>query len=82
MRDRPLQRDLDEPAAALYAEAEHALFQRHDNEVGHSRRGETVGNQQGGPAVGRRPFGLRGVTLLRRGGLYAELYTLQARNYR
>ncbi|MGZ0231752.1 hypothetical protein ACSP97_32675 [Streptomyces sp. SCPE 10] len=41
-----------------------------------------MGNQQGGPAVGRRPFGLRGVTLLRRGGLYAELYTLQARNYR
>jgi ATP-binding cassette subfamily B protein len=95
MRDRPLLCVLDEPTAALDAEAEHALFERFaaaaraEGAEGRitvlvSHRFSTVrmadlivvldGSQVAD--VGTHD------ALVSRGGLYAELYRIQARAYR
>jgi ATP-binding cassette subfamily B protein len=95
MRDRPLLTVLDEPAAALDAEAEHALFQRYAAQAERSaadggitllvsHRFSTVGMADLIVVVegGRIAEAGDHTELLRRGGLYAELYTLQTRSYR
>lgn len=95
MRDRPLLLVLDEPTAALDAEAEDRLFEHY---AAHARR---VGGASGAISlfVTHRYSTVRAAdlilvirdgriaergdhaTLMARGGLYAELYTLQAAAY-
>jgi ATP-binding cassette subfamily B protein len=96
MRTDPLLLVLDEPTAALDAEAEHALFSRYASEarrvaaggnaivvlVSHRfstvRMADTIVVLEGGRVVEAGTHAeLRGA-----GGLYAELYELQARSYR
>jgi ATP-binding cassette subfamily B protein len=95
MRERPLLLFLDEPTSALDAEAEHALFERYaDNarrvgkETGAitvlvSHRFSTVGMADLILVVedGRITEAGDHETLLRSGGLYAELYRIQAAAY-
>ncbi|MHC3470971.1 ATP-binding cassette domain-containing protein [Streptomyces sp. 7R007] len=95
MRDGPLLTVLDEPASALDAEAEHALFQRYAAQAERSaadggitllvsHRFSTVGMADLIVVVADGRIAEAGdhTTLLKRGGLYAELYTLQERGYR
>jgi len=95
MRERPLLLILDEPAAALDASAEHNLFERYASTAEHSGRsdgGITVLISHRFSTVGMA--GLIAVLdhgqlaeygthreLMTAGGLYAELFTLQARAY-
>ncbi len=96
MRDQPLLLVLDEPAAALDAAAEHALFERYASSA------KTAARQLGGVTIlisHRFSTVLmadtiavldRGVLrecgshsqLMKNGGQYAELFQLQARAYR
>jgi ATP-binding cassette, subfamily B, bacterial len=96
MRERPLLLILDEPTAALDAETEHALFERYAAQarvvagaVGAvtllvSHRFSTVRMADLIVVVddGRVVESGDHATLMRAGGLYAELYTLQASAYR
>jgi ATP-binding cassette subfamily B protein len=96
MRERPLLLILDEPAAALDAAAEHALFERY------AAASAAAARQTGGITIlishrfstaamadaiavldhGRLVEHGRHGDLLARGGPYAELFRLQARAYR
>jgi ATP-binding cassette, subfamily B, bacterial len=96
MRERPLLLILDEPAAALDAAAEHALFERY------AAASAAAARQTGGITIlishrfstaamadaiavlddGRLVEHGRHDDLLARGGSYAELFRLQARAYR
>lgn len=96
MRDDPVLLVLDEPTAALDAEAEHALFERY---AGAARRAAST---TGGITIlvshrfstvrmadlilvlenGRLVAAGSHTELIQNGGLYAELYELQARAYR
>ncbi|UNO39190.1 ABC transporter ATP-binding protein [Streptomyces sp. MST-110588] len=95
LRRRPLLLVLDEPAAALDAAAEHAVFQRYAGSAGE------VGDQGGVTLFVSHRFStvrmadrivvLDGGTVLESGdhdelvarqGLYADLFALQARSYR
>ena len=96
MRDRPLLLVLDEPTAALDADTEHALFERYAGRgptvaaetgaitvlVSHRfstvRMADLIVVVDGGAVteVGSHD------ELMGRGGIYAELYELQARAYR
>ena len=96
MREAPLLLVLDEPTAALDAPSEHALFQRYA--AGARSAGEAAGSVtvlvshrfstvrmadrivvlQGGAVVEAGTH----EELLARGGLYAELFSLQAAGYR
>jgi ATP-binding cassette subfamily B protein len=96
MRADPVLLVLDEPTAALDAEAEHALFERY---AGAARR---AASSTGGITVlvshrfstvrmadlilvleaGRLVGAGSHAELIAQGGLYAELYELQARAYR
>jgi ATP-binding cassette subfamily B protein len=95
MRTAPLLLVLDEPTASLDAEIEHALFERYSAAAAQSRatgtitllvshRFSTVRNADlivvlaGGRVV---ELGAH-EDLVEAGGLYAELYDLQARSYR
>ncbi|MFD8308509.1 ATP-binding cassette domain-containing protein [Streptomyces sp. NPDC059690] len=95
MRDGPLLTVLDEPASALDAEAEHALFQRYAAQAERSvkdggitllvsHRFSTVGMADLIVVVADGVVAEAGghTALLRSGGLYAELYSLQERAYR
>ncbi|MFI7549481.1 ATP-binding cassette domain-containing protein [Micromonospora sediminimaris] len=93
MRDRPLLLVLDEPAAALDAAAEHAIFERYRDSAGR------VGAVNGGVTLfvshrfstvrmadlivvldgGRVAESGSHAELMARGGLYAELFGMQAR---
>lgn len=94
MRDAPLVVFFDEPTASLDALAEHALFERYAQaaRAGTSRGAVTVLVSHRFSTVRSADLILvidaGGVTelgahdaLLRRDGLYAELYALQARSY-
>jgi ATP-binding cassette subfamily B protein len=96
MRVRPLLLVLDEPTASLDAEAEHALFERYAQAARWA--GEAVGTVtllvthrfstvkmadtivvlDGGRIAEQGSHS----ELIARGGLYAEMYELQARTYR
>jgi ATP-binding cassette subfamily B protein len=96
MRERPLLLILDEPAAALDATAEHALFERY------AAASAAAARHTGGITIlishrfstaamadaiavldhGRLVEHGRHADLLARGGSYAELFRLQARAYR
>ena len=95
MRERPLLTIFDEPTASLDAETEHLLFERYAEEARKRRadgaitvlvshRFSTVRSADlivvidGGRVddVGTHD------ELMSRGGLYAELYSIQARGYR
>jgi ATP-binding cassette subfamily B protein len=96
MRDEPLLVVLDEPTAALDAEAEHRLFERYHRQarrlaaangavtvlVSHRfstvRMADLIIVLAGGRVVEVGDHG----TLMAQGGLYAELYALQAGAYR
>jgi ATP-binding cassette, subfamily B, bacterial len=96
MRSRPLLLVLDEPAAALDAAAEHALFERYASSASAAARadgGVTVLVSHRFSTVlmadtiavldhGRLVEHGTHRDLLARGGLYAELFQLQARAYR
>jgi ATP-binding cassette subfamily B protein len=95
MRDAPLLCVLDEPTAALDSEAEHALFERFaaaaraEGAEGRvtvlvSHRFSTVRMADLIVVLdGRRVVEVGGhEELMARGGLYAELYGIQARAYR
>jgi ATP-binding cassette subfamily B protein len=96
MRERPLLLILDEPTAALDAETEHALFERYAAQARHvagvagavtvlvSHRFSTVRMADLIVVVadGRVVEAGDHARLVRSGGLYAELYALQARAYR
>ena len=95
MRERPLLLILDEPTSALDAEAEHRLFERYaDNarRVGRATGAITVLVSHRFSTVrmadlilvvadGRIAESGDHAALMARGGLYAELYTLQAAAY-
>ena len=96
MRDQPLLLVLDEPTAALDAQAEHALFERY------ARNARRVAQQNGAITVlvSHRFSTVRMAdliivlaqsriaemgdhqTLMAKGGLYAQLYELQSLAYR
>jgi ATP-binding cassette subfamily B protein len=94
MREAPLLLVLDEPTAALDAQTEHALFERFAAEARTDRGGrvtllvshrfstvrmaDTIVVLDHGRIVETGPHS----QLVRSGGLYAELYELQARSYR
>ncbi|MER6214326.1 ABC transporter ATP-binding protein [Streptomyces sp. NPDC001674] len=94
LREHPLLMVLDEPASALDASAEHAVFERYAGsaaEVG-SEGGVTlfVSHRFSTVLMADRIVVLEGGTvaeygdhaeLLALGGLYADLFTLQARSY-
>jgi ATP-binding cassette subfamily B protein len=95
MRELPLLLILDEPTSALDAQAEHSLFERYAEgarRVGEATGGVTVLVSHRFSTVrmadlilvvdgGRIVEAGDHATLLRSGGLYAELYELQARAY-
>ena len=95
MRELPLMLVLDEPASALDAAAEHALFERYVSADAAARTvggvtvlvshrfstvlmADSIAVLENGRLVEHGPHG----DLLAAGGLYAELFTLQARAYR
>jgi ATP-binding cassette subfamily B protein len=96
MRPTPLLLVLDEPTAALDAQSEHALFERYAGAarraattnggitlfVSHRfstvRMADLIVVMEGGRVVASGSH----AELMARGGLYAELYELQARAYR
>ncbi len=96
MRPCPVLLVLDEPTAALDPEAEHALFERYARAAGQASAntgGVTVLVSHRFSTVrmadlilvlerGRLIAAGSHAELMRRGGLYAELYELQARAYR
>jgi ATP-binding cassette subfamily B protein len=93
MRERPLLLVLDEPTSALDAQAEHALFQQYAENA--RRLGDRTGaitllvsHRFSTVRMADKIIVISGKTvsevgahdeLMRRGGLYAELYGLQAR---
>jgi ATP-binding cassette subfamily B protein len=95
MRDEPLLLVLDEPTAALDAETEHALFERFAAEsragTGAGRITILVSHRFSTVRMADLIVVLDGARvvesgshaeLMRRGGLYAELYGIQAQGYR
>jgi ATP-binding cassette subfamily B protein len=96
MRERPLLLALDEPAAALDAAAEHAHFERYASSAASAgvRVGSVtvlVSHRFSTVLMADRIAVLKGgrliesgshAELMARGGLYAELFQLQARAYR
>jgi ATP-binding cassette subfamily B protein len=96
MRDRPLLLILDEPTASLDADTEHELFERYASAARHAaeetgtitllvthrfssvRMADLIVVLDGGRI---KELGSH-EALMGRGGLYAELYELQARQYR
>jgi ATP-binding cassette subfamily B protein len=96
MRDRPLLLVLDEPTAALDAETEHALFERYaaaarDGRAGDGRVTLLVSHRFSTVRMADLIVVLDGARvaefgthedLMARGGLYAELYGIQAAAYR
>ena len=96
MRSAPLLLLLDEPTSALDAETEHALFERYAAATKQtaaasggvtilvSHRFSTVRMADLIIVIDRGRVGEVGAheDLIRRGGLYAELFELQARSYR
>ena len=96
MREEPLLLLLDEPTAALDAETEHALFERYAAAaraaggrsgaitilVSHRFSTVRMADLIIVIAGGRIVEGGTHAHLLARGGLYAELYEVQAEGYR
>lgn len=96
MREQPLLLILDEPTSALDAEAEHALFVRYTAQAARAaaatgaitllvshrfstvRMAELIVVVDGGHVAEAGDH----LTLMRSGGLYSDLYELQARAYR
>ncbi|TDC99481.1 ABC transporter ATP-binding protein [Nonomuraea deserti] len=95
MRERPLLRILDEPTSALDPEAEHALFECYAAQAARTaadggitllvshrfstvRMADLIVVVSGGRIVESGDH----AALIREGGLYAELYGMQARAYR
>src|SRR5262249_33885784 len=90
MREDPLLLVLDEPASALDAQAEHALFERFAHAAGPravtlfvSHRFSTVRMADLIVVLGNGMIKELGshAQLMAAGGLYAELFALQARAY-
>ncbi|TDD23826.1 ABC transporter ATP-binding protein [Nonomuraea diastatica] len=95
MRERPLLLVLDEPTSALDPEAEHALFECYAAQaartaadggitvlVSHRLSTVRVADLIVVVSGGRIAESGDHATLMRKGGLYAELYGMQARSYR